>query len=119
MTDEPQYLEDPLAIGLVQYLARKGQVDASKWIAPEKSGMAAVVEAHRNVQARADQHRREQAEAEIAKVLEQRGVADLLAYHLAGGSGDVEPSEEVPLNSPALAVELNRILNDETDPPFT
>ena len=117
MTDEPQYLEDPLAIGLVQYLARKGQVDASKWIAPEKSGMAAVVEAHRNVQARADQHRREQAEAEIAKVLEQRGIADTLAWHLAGGSADTAPTE-IPLNSPVLAVELSRILNDEADPPF-
>ena len=118
MSEEPQYLDDPMAIAMVRKLAARGQIDATKWIAPEKSGKAAVVEAHRNVQQRAEQHRREQAEAEVRKVLEQRGIADLLAYHLAGGSGDTEPSEEVPLNSPVLAVELNRILNDETDPPF-
>ena len=118
MTDEQsEYLTDLLAIGLVQYLDRKGQIDASKWIEPKKSGISAVVEAQRNVQQRADQRRREQAEAEIAKVLEKRGIADTLAWHLAGGSADTEPTE-IPLNSPVLAVELNRVLNDETDPPF-
>ena len=112
MTDEPQYLDDPLAIGVVNYLAAKGQIDASQWIEPKKTGYAALAAAAANVRARADQKRREQAEAEIAKVLEQRGVADTLAWHLAGGSADVEPSE-VPLNSPVLAEELDRILNGD------
>ena len=112
MTDEPQYLDDPLAIGVVNYLAAKGQIDASQWIEPKKTGYAALAAAAANVRARADQKRREQAEAEIAKVLEQRGVADTLAWHLAGGSVDVEASE-VPLNSPVLAEELDRILNGD------
>ena len=111
MSEEPQYLDDPLAIGLVKYLASKDQIDPTRWLEPKKSGYAALAEAHRNVQARADQRRREAAEAEVRKVLEQRGVADMLAYYVAGGSGDVEPSEEVPLNSPVLAVELQRILD--------
>lgn len=113
MSEEPQYLEDPLAIGLVNYLAAKGEIDPTRWIEPKKSGIAAVVEAHRNVQQRADQRRREHAEEEVRKVLEQRGVADMLAYYLAGGSTDTEPSEEVPLNSPVLAVELQRILDGD------
>ena len=112
MTDEPQYLDDPMAIGVVNYLAAKGQIDASQWIEPKKSGYAALAEAHRNVQARADQKRREQAEEEVRKVLEQRGVADTLAWHLAGGSVDIEPSE-IPLNSAVLAEELDRILNGD------
>ena len=111
MTNEPQYLDDPMAIGVVNYLAAKGQIDASQWIEPKKSGYAALAAAAANVRARADQRRREAAEAEVRKVLEQRGVADMLAYYVAGGSGDVEPSEEVPLNSPVLAVELQRILD--------
>ncbi|MDA0251473.1 MAG: hypothetical protein O2892_11720 [Actinomycetota bacterium] len=113
MTDEPQYLDDPMAIGVVNYLAAKGQIDASQWIEPKKSGYAALAAAAANVRARADQKRREAAEAEIAKVLEQRGVADTLAWHLAtGGSVDVEPTE-IPLNSAVLAEELDRILNGD------
>ena len=112
MTDEPQYLDDPMAIGVVNYLAAKGQIDASQWIEPKKTGYAALAAAAANVRARADQKRREAAEAEIAKVLEQRGVADTLAWHLAGGSADVEPSE-IPLNSAVLAEELDRILHGD------
>ena len=113
MSEEPQYLDDPLAIGLVKYLASKDQIDPTRWLEPKKSGIAALTEAHRNVQARADQRRREAAEAEIAKVLEQRGVADTLAWHLAtGGSVDIEPTE-IPLNSAVLAEELDRILNGD------
>ena len=113
MTDEQsEYLTDPLAVQIVQYLAAKDQIDPTRWIEPKKTGYAALAAAAANVRARADQKRREQAEAEIAKVLEQRGVADTLAWHLAGGSVDVEASE-VPLNSPVLAEELDRILNGD------
>jgi len=113
MSEENNYVTDPMAIGVVNYLAARGQLDATKWIEPKKSGSAALAEAHRNVQARADQKRREQAEAEVRKVLEQRGVADTLAWHLAtGGSVDIEPSE-IPLNSAVLAEELDRILNGD------
>ena len=112
MTDEPQYLDDPMAIGVVNYLAAKGQIDASQWIEPKKSGYAALAAAAANVRARADQKRREAAEEEVRKVLDKRGTADLLAWHLGGGSVDVEPSE-IPLNSPVLAEELDRILNGD------
>lgn len=109
---EPQHVTDPLAIQIVNYLDRKGQIDATRWIAPKKSGVTAATEAIRNVQARADQKRREAAEAEVAKVLEQKGTAATLAYYLAGGS-DTEPSEPVPLNAPQIAAELQRILDGD------
>lgn len=114
MSDEQQqYVTDPLAVQLINYLASKNQIDPTQWLAPKQSGLAAVAEAVANVQARADQRRREAAEAEVLKVLEKRGTADLLAYYLSGGSGDTEPSEPVPLNSPVLAVELQRILDGD------
>jgi hypothetical protein len=110
MTDE-NYVTDPLAVQVINYLASKDQIDPTRWLAPKLSGISAITQAMANVQARADQRRRASAEEEVAKVLETRDIKDLIAYHLAGGSGDTEPSEAVPLNSAVRAVELQDLLD--------
>lgn len=112
MNEPNDYLEDPLAIAVVQYLAAKNQIDGSKWIAPKQSGISAAAQAVANVQARADQRRREQAEAEIAKVLETRDIKDLLRYHLTADTVDIG-DEPVSLGSADVAEELQRLLDGD------
>lgn len=110
MSDE--YLDDPLAIQLVQYLASKGAIDAFKWLPPKPNGWSAAAQAVANVQARADQRRREQAEAEINKVLETRDIKDLIAYHLSGHTVEIG-NEPVALNSADVAAELQDLLDGD------